>query len=152
MTMSAQQRRKSRAGFALKNHLEQIFLARKICYDRGKATENSCKPDFLFPRQKEYLDQQFNAVDLTMLGVKSTCKDRWRQVLSEAQRISHKHLLTPEPAISLNQTEEMKTHDLQLVVQKPLHSTYQKIQAQWLMSLEEFIGVVSDRQVRTLAI
>jgi hypothetical protein len=28
-----------------------------------------------------------------MPGVKSTCKDRWRQVLAEADRIDHKHLL-----------------------------------------------------------
>jgi hypothetical protein len=29
-----------------------------------------------------------------MLGSKSTLKDRWRQVLDEADRITHKHLLT----------------------------------------------------------
>jgi hypothetical protein len=29
-----------------------------------------------------------------MLGVKTTCSDRWRQVLAEADRIQLKHLLT----------------------------------------------------------
>ena len=40
--------------------------------------------------------------------VKSTCKDRWRQVLSEADRIPNKHLFTLEAAISENQTSKCK--------------------------------------------
>ncbi len=51
-----------------------------------------------------------------MLGVKSTCKDRWRQVLSEAARIPDKCLLTVEPGISENQTNEMQANRLQLVL------------------------------------
>jgi hypothetical protein len=33
-----------------------------------------------------------------MLGAKTTCKDRWRQVLTEAIKIPHKHLFTLETA------------------------------------------------------
>src|SRR5512135_70891 len=46
--------------------------------------EASNKPDFIFPGEKEYRDATFNAALLVMLGVKSTSKDRWRQVLTEA--------------------------------------------------------------------
>ena len=42
-----------------------------------------------------------------MLAVKSTCKDRWRQILAEADRLPVKHLLTLEPGISVAQTDEM---------------------------------------------
>jgi len=56
-----------------------------------------------------------------MLGVKSTCKDRWRQVLAEADRIDQKHLLTLEAAISINQTAEMQSKQLQLVVPAAVH-------------------------------
>ena len=42
-----------------------------------------------------------------MLGAKSTCKDRWRQVLAEDEKISRKHLLTLEPGISEPQTHQM---------------------------------------------
>lgn len=52
----------------------------------------------------------FSIIACTMLGVKSTCKDRWRQVLSEAKRIDNKHLATLEPGISENQTAEMQAH------------------------------------------
>lgn len=36
-----------------------------------------------------------------MLGAKTTIKERWRQVLEEANRIERKHLITLEPAVSV---------------------------------------------------
>ncbi len=87
-------------GFALENHMEVIFSESGVRYDRGSVSEGRSKPDFLFPGGKEYRDPGVDAVCLTMLGVKSSCKDRWRQVLAEARRIERKHLLTLETAIS----------------------------------------------------
>lgn len=80
-----------------------------------------------------------------MLGVKSTLKDRWRQVLAEAARIDHKHLLTLEPGISTHQTDEMVRNGLQLVVPQGLHATYTPEQAGWLMNVRGFIDLVSER-------
>jgi hypothetical protein len=85
-----------------------------------------------------------------MLGSKSTVKDRWRQVLSEAARIDPKHLLTLEPAVSENQTDEMRAKSLQLVVPKRLHATYRLSQRSWLMSFRAFIAVVRSRQAPAL--
>ena len=81
-----------------------------------------------------------------MLGVKSTCKDRWRQILSEADRIERKHLLTLEAAISENQTEEMKAGRIQLVLPEKIHATYTKEQQKWLYSVEGFLNEVKERQ------
>ena len=81
-----------------------------------------------------------------MLGVKTTCKDRWRHVLNEAARITSKHLLTLEPRISDNQTDEMEGDNLQLVVPKSLHSSYSKNRQQWLFCVEDLIKLVSERQ------
>lgn len=145
-SLSVQNRRKSRAGYALENHLEEVFKAFSIRYDRQAITENKAKPDFLFPGQKEYQDLSFSELKLSMLGVKSTCKDRWRQVLSEAKKIRDKHLLTLEPGISENQTNEMKVHQLQLVLPKGLHSTYHPAQQGWLMDLNGFIEMIQERQ------
>jgi hypothetical protein len=145
-SLSVQNRRKSRVGFALENHLEAMFKACGIRYSRGAYTENKAKPDFLFPGIQEYRNPAFDAINLTMLGVKSTCKDRWRQVLSEADRIDRKHLLTLEPAISPNQTTEMQSKLLQLVIPKPLHVTYLPTQKEWLMSISDFVTLISERQ------
>ncbi len=146
-SLSVQNRRKSRAGYSLENHLQALLTARKIKFQRGVETENKNKPDFLFPGQSEYRDPGFDVAKLTMLGSKSTCKDRWRQVLSEASRISHKHLLTLEPGISENQTDEMKAKQLQLVVPSAIHSTYKASQRSWLMNVSQFVKLVEDRQV-----
>lgn len=145
-SLSVQNRRKSRAGQALENHLEAVFTAHEIRHARGAETENRNKPDFLFPGQTEYRDPQFDASRLTMLGSKSTLKDRWRQVLSEAVRIEHKHLLTLEPGISEHQTSEMQTKQLQLVVPRSIQATYRPGQQEWLMGLADFIEVVRVRQ------
>jgi hypothetical protein len=83
-----------------------------------------------------------------MLGVKSTCKDRWRQVLAEADRITDKHLLTLEPSISTNQTDEMQQRRLQLVLPRGLHETFTKTQQGWLMPVSDLVALVRDRQGR----
>lgn len=145
-SLSAQNRRKSRAGQALENHVEQLFLYRGLRYSRTKVTENHAKPDFIFPSIDNYHDSQFNAKLLTMLGVKSSCKDRWRQVLAEADRIPEKHLLTLEAAISTNQTQEMEHNHLQLVVPAELHKTYTLAQQNWLMNVSDFIEMLQFRQ------
>lgn len=145
-SLSVQNRRKSRAGLALENHLAAILNANGVHFAHGAETENRNKPDFLFPGQKEYRDPLFPAARLTMLGSKSTLKDRWRQVLSEAERIEEKHLLTLEPGISENQTDEMRAKRLQLVLPASLHATYREGQRGWLVKLADFVALVKERQ------
>jgi EcoRII C terminal len=147
VSLSIQNRRKSRVGLALENHLEAIFKAYDLRFDRGKMTENKSKPDFLFPGANEYANLAFPAGRLTMLGSKSTSKDRWRQVLSEADRISPKHLVTLEPGISQNQTDEMQARQLQLVIPARLHETYRPAQRDWLMTMRAFVELVRHRQI-----
>ena len=145
-SLSVQNRRKARVGQALENHFEEVLKAHRIQYARAPVTENRSKPDFVFPGSREYNESTFPAEKLTMLGVKSTCKDRWRQVLAEAARIPDKHLLTLEPGISPNQTDEMRASRLQLVVPTGLHPTFSPSQRRWLMNLGSFIGLLTERQ------
>lgn len=144
-SLSVQNRRKSRVGHALENHLEAVFQAQGLAFARGAMTENRNRPDFLFPGPVQYADSTFPAERLTMLGAKSTLKDRWRQVLSEAERIPNKHLLTLEPSISENQTDEMQAKHLQLVVPRLLHETFKPKQQAWLMDINAFTEMVRQR-------
>lgn len=145
-SLSVLNRRKSRVGAAFENHLEELFKIRNVSYARGKVTENRVKPDFLFPSEIAYRDPQFDERLLSMLGVKSTCKDRWRQVLSEADRIKTKHLITMEPAISGQQIAEMKSSNLQLIVPSKVQSTYTKEQQNWIWSVSQFIEFVNEKK------
>lgn len=143
---SVQNRRMKRAGLSLEHHLEAIFTAHRMSFNRDAETENRNKPDFLFPGQEEYRNPAFPAARLTMLGSKSTLKDRWRHVLSDAERIREKHLLTLEPGISETQTDEMQAKQLQLVLPQSLHSTYHESQRGWLLTLGNFVELVKERQ------
>jgi ADP-ribose pyrophosphatase YjhB (NUDIX family) len=145
-SLGVQNRRKSRAGYALENHLEAVFAAHGIRHDRTAVTENKNKPDFLFPGVAEYRDLAFPAARLTMLAAKTSAKDRWRQILGEADRIPAKHLITLEPSISENQTDEMKARQVSLVLPRSIHSSYSAAQRPWLLDVESFIGLVSGRE------
>lgn len=145
-SLQVQNRRKRRAGSALENHLKAIFEAYDIRFESGSITENKSKPDFLFPGSKEYHAAEFPTELLTMLGAKTTCKDGWRQVIAEADRIKNKHLLTLEPGISLNQTNEMQAFNVQLVLPNSIHQSYLEQQQKWLMNVREFITFVSEKQ------
>ena len=145
-SLSVQNRRKSRAGFALENHLEQILRAHHLRYSRGALTEGRSRPDFLFPGKREYHDPAFPKDLLRMLGAKSSCKERWTQVLREADKIKAKHLLTLEPGISESQTAEMQRSQLQLVLPSSLHATYSRRQRNWLMDMSGFIGAIKSLQ------
>ena len=83
-----------------------------------------------------------------MLGVKTTCKDRWRQILTEAARIPRKHLATLEPAISTHQTDEMSRAGVRLVIPKSLHESFSAAQQEQLLSVRDFTGKMMLAQRR----
>jgi quinol monooxygenase YgiN len=145
-SLSVQNRRKSRAGWALGNHIEAILMLHKLDFRREATTEKRNGPDFLFPGEAAYHDVAWSAERLTMLAAKTTCKDRWRQVLAEADRIERKHLLTLEPGISETQTGEMQKASLQLVLPRALHETYRPSQQTWLMDVRSLLKLVEQRQ------
>ena len=139
-------RRQSRMGHALENHLEAVFRAHDISYVRGFETESTHCPVFLFPNGETYrAAPESGDPRLMMLGAKSSCKERWHQVLAEASKIRRKHLLTLEPGIPEPQTHQMKEMDLQLVVPRPIQDTYTADQRKWLWTLADFVREVARR-------
>jgi hypothetical protein len=145
-SLSVQNRRKSRMGFALQNHLSEVFTLQGLRFTAQARTEENNRPDFIFPGQDEYHDEAFDASLLVMLGVKSTSKDRWRQVLTEADRIPEKHLCTLEAGISVKQTAEMQRQKLTLVIPDSLLETYTSAQREALLNVGAFIELVRLKQ------
>jgi hypothetical protein len=138
--------RMSRMEFSLEHHLEAIFRQTGLKYSRGKITERTSKPDFIFPGIAEYQDENFTVGRLTMLASKSSLKDRWRQMTREADRIERKHLFTLQPGISVQQTDEIKAQKVQLVIPHPIHGSYCPNQQRGLMDLKNFITLVRERE------
>ena len=141
-------RRKSRAGKSLEHHLSSIFTTSGLDFEEQAVTEDNKKPDFLFPGSEAYHSIIFPDEDLTFLGAKTTCKDRWRQVLNEADRIKTKYLFTLQQGVSSNQMREMRHENLLLVVPKTNISCFAMEDRPHLLCLKDFIGIVRRKQDR----
>ena len=139
-------RRKSRAGKSLEHHLSEIFLKSGLQFDQQVITEDSKKPDFIFPGSYEYHNPNFPADNLIFLGAKTTCKDRWRQILNEADRIAVKHLFTLQQGISKNQLAEMYKNDVCLVVPQQYLDSFDRSFREKILTLKQFVSLVSYKQ------
>lgn len=140
------QRRKSRSGRSLELHTRSIFLEEGfeegISFSYLEQSEPGRTPDFIFPSASQYRDPSFPPEELRILAVKTTVKDRWRQILNEAQRVGTKHLLTLQEGVSEKQFQEMVDSRVRLVVPAGLFEKYPKVVQPHLMTLESFVGEV----------
>ena len=143
------QRRRARAGQALENHIEALLTAHSIPYTRGGKTEGTKRPDFIFPGIDKYADSTWPESKLVMLGAKTTCKDRWRQILTEAGRIPAKYLLTLEAPISTSQLDEMDGEHVTLVVPEPLHAKYPEGDRHRLLTVSDWLSATKECVVNT---
>lgn len=142
---SVSNRRKSRSGKSLELHLEKIFIENGLThFSTQSTTEGNKKPDFLFPSSESYHDYNFPPEKLRMLAVKTTCKDRWRQAINEADRIDEIHLFTLQEGVSVNQFQEMKDAGVRLVVPESLHKKYPESIRYELITLAGFIDNIKN--------
>lgn len=141
-------RRKSRAGKSLEHHLAAIFDGNSITYKSQAVTEGNKKPDFLFPSQAAYHDAAFPTDRLISLAAKTTCKDRWRQVINEADRLRgrRKFLCTLQQGISAAQMDEMESEQVVLVVPKPYIQTYPKNRQERIWTVGKFVQFVKETE------
>lgn len=133
-------RRKSRHGASLELHARAIFDEEGVSHSHDKESEHGKRPDFLFPSANAYQDAQWPTERLRMLAVKTTCKDRWRQVIDEADRLPTKHLLTLQQGVSLKQYAQMTKAGIVLVVPKSIQQNYHKDIRPELWTLQQFIA------------
>ena len=139
-------RRKSRAGKSLEHHLAAIFKGNNLLYEEQVTTEGNKRPDFIFPSQKAYHNLNYPSSKLISLAAKTTCKDRWRQILNEADRLKDgfKYLCTLQQGISTTQLDEMHSEKVILVVPKPYIETYPKERQESIWTLGRFISYVQE--------
>lgn len=143
-------RRKSRAGKSLEHHLAAIFDGNGILYSAQAVTEGNKKPDFIFPSKEVYHNSCVSVEQLITLAAKTTCKDRWRQVLNEADRLKGKpkYLCTLQQGISGAQMDEMQAENVILVVPQPYIKTYPVDRQNRIWTLAQFIKYVQEIEGR----
>jgi len=141
-------RRKSRAGKSLEHHLAAIFDGNNLKYQAQAVTEGNKKPDFLFPSQEAYHNPSFSTDKIISLAAKTTCKDRWRQVINEADRLRgrNKYLCTLQQGISAAQMDEMAAEQVILVVPQPYIKTYPRDRQDRIWTLGKFVQFVKETE------
>lgn len=139
---SVANRRKARSGRSLELQVHELLRSEGLSFDHGAVIEGGKRPDFLFPGVRAYEDPATQPESLTMLAVKTTCKDRWRQILNEASRIKRKHLLTLQEGVSEGQYSEMLQAQVALVVPSPLHDRYPRSVRASLLTVQDFVDHV----------
>jgi hypothetical protein len=135
-------RRKSRAGHSLENHVGHLLKLEGIVFDGQARIDGKVRPDILIPGKAEYENPSFPDERLLVVGLKTTCKDRWRQILSEGKRVKEKHLITLQEAISKDQLSEMKSANVTLVVPEKFHGGYDTSTGIRLLSIGDFVEKV----------
>jgi hypothetical protein len=149
-SLSVQNRRKSRMGHAFENHLAALFDVWGLRYDKQVRTEGNRTADFVFPGASEYRDAQFPTERLTVLAAKSTCKDRWPQVLADADRIPVKHLGTLDATLTSSQLTDMASKQIVPVIPKRIRETYASLPAfHQILDFEGFLSAVALRSGQT---
>jgi type II restriction enzyme len=145
-------RRKSRAGKSLEHHLSALFDENKIAYTAQATTEGNKRPDFIFPSESAYKSMSFPTDRITLLAAKTTCKDRWRQVINEADRLrgGNKYLCTLQQGISSSQLAEMAAEKVVLVVPEPYISTYPKENQKAIWPIAKFIKYIKELESNIL--
>lgn len=147
------QRRKARSGRSLELQTRAILVEQGFIegqdFSHQPESDPGKRPDFLFPSEAAYRDASFPAARLRMLAAKTTCKDRWRQIINEADRIPMKHLLTLQEGVSVNQYAEMKAAGVRLVIPQPLILSFPAPVRPELITLHDFID--ATRHLRVLS-
>jgi len=142
---SIMNRRKARAGRSFENHVEYLLTQAGVPHTMRPKLGADGEPDIVIPSDKAYFDPAWPEKKLFIVGLKTTCKDRWRQVLNEGRRVRTKHILTLQQGISSAQLQEMQTARVSLVVPQSLHNKFPKDRRADLLNVETFIQTVRQR-------
>ena len=103
------------------------------------------EPDIVIPSVEAYNDASYPTKKLIVVGVKTTCKDRWRQVVNEAKRVTEKHILTIQQGISGKQLKQMHDSHVRLIVPSSLHKQYPKGSPMTILDVKGFVQEVKQR-------
>ncbi len=133
-------RRKSRAGRSLENHVSYFLKREKIPHDLRPAIKG--KPDVIIPSKKAYDDKTFDDEQLFLVACKTTFKDRWPQVLKEGKRVTQKNLFTLQKGMAASQLEEFDEANVNVIVPDEYRKGYPK--SPRVLSVSQFFQRVQD--------
>lgn len=146
MAKSRTNARFSRAGTTFEQHLEAAFRGMGVRYTaQSRELADGSKPDFLLPGRMEYDDDALVAL-VTFLGAKTTARERWRQLVGEASRVTERFFATRDKAITQASLRKMNDNGVHPVLPQPLIDEFYAQDASQIFSVGAFIDEVKARQ------
>ncbi|WP_346838419.1 type II restriction endonuclease [Microbulbifer sp. SAOS-129_SWC] len=145
LTMSLSQSRKSRAGKAFEGIFQELFSRLGYSYS-DQVDIDGAKPDFVMPSEEYFREKPLESIIFT---AKRTLRERWRQVVTEANKGYSFFLATFDEKISSNQIEQAAKHKIYVVVPKPLKNDIPHYKSSYnVLSFEEFLKLHLDPAVQ----
>jgi len=133
--LSISQSRKSRAGKAFEFTIQVLLESLSYPFSDQVVIEGA-KPDYVMPSEEYFRKQPLDSIVFT---AKRTLRERWRQVVTEANKGYGYFLATIDENISSNQIQQAETHKIYIVVPKSLKETISAYKDTYsVISFEQF--------------
>ncbi len=114
--LSISQSRKSRAGKAFEYIIESMLVKLEYPFS-DQVVIDGAKPDYVMPSEEHFREKPLDSIIFT---AKRTLRERWRQVVTEANKGYGYYLATIDEKISKNQIQQAESHKIYIVVPKAL--------------------------------
>mgnify|MGYP001251763604 CR=1 FL=1 len=140
--LSVAQSRKSRAGKAFEIILEELLGGRLGYPLDAQVSVDGARPDFVMPSSGHFAQ---NPLDCMLLTAKRTLRERWRQVVTEANVTYSYFLATLDNKVTKSQLDQAAKHKIYLVTTKNIIGQVRHYdKAGNVISFEEFITLHLD--------
>jgi len=110
--LSISQSRKSRAGSAFEFIIREMLVRLEYPFSE-QVVIGGAKPDYVLPSEKYFLERPLDSILLT---AKRTLRERWRQIVTEANKAYGYFLATIDKKVSQNQIKQASEHKVYIVV------------------------------------
>ena len=136
----------SRAGTAFETHIAALLKLADVSFDQPPRLPDGSKPDFLFPSMAAYNNPAVPDDRLTFLAAKTTTKERWRQVVTEASRLEERYLITMDRQLNGEVLNAMAHNHVVPVIAAPLQVEYGPTLSTQMTTVGAFIALLRQRQ------
>lgn len=141
----------SRAGGSFEAQVAALFDAVGLSYTaQSTRMPDGSKPDFLLPNRAAYDSIDSESLKLvTFVGAKTTTRERWQQLVAEAQRLGERHMFTMDEKLNQSKVETMSKKGVIPVLPLPrIRESYgaRDFRSQ-LMPVSEFIALARRREL-----
>ncbi len=141
LLMSIFQSRKSRAGKAFEYIIKELFT--RLSYPFSEQVDiDGAKPDFVMPSEAYFKEKPLDSIIFT---AKRTLRERWRQVVTEANKGYGYFLATLDAKVTKSQIEQAAKHKVFLVVPKSIKDSNDVYSNEYnVLSFEQFFADYLD--------